>query len=759
MTTNQNPAKGCQMKRLSVLYVLVLCFVLPVTAQLQDESKLTLDRIFRGGEFSSAWFGPARWLGDGSSYTTLERSEAQEGSRNIVKYDTKSGKREILVSASKLIPPGAARPLGIEDYVWSPDGKLLLIYTNSKRVWRQNTRGDYWIVDLSSWNIKKLGGNGTPSTMMFAKFSPDSKKVGYVREHNIYVENLADGKITQLTNDGSITIINGTFDWVYEEEWDDRDGFRWSPDSKLIAYWQLDASGVRDFYLINNTDSLYSFIIPVQYPKVGSTLSSCRVGVVSSEGGSTTWMDVAGDKRNNYIPRMEWADNSREIVFQHMNRLQNTDELMLGDVTTGKVRTVLVDRDSTWFEVVNDLRWFDGGKKFTWVSESDGWRHVLMISRDGKEKQLVTPGNYDVVHIVRIDDAGEWMYFIASPDNATQRYLFRIRLDGKGKLERLTPSNQPGTHSYQVSPNGKWAIHNYSSFESVPIIDLISLPDHKVVRTLVDNAKLKENIGKIARSKAEFFKVDIGDGVQLDGWIMKPWNFDPSKKYPVLVHVYGEPAGQTVLDSWGARSLWHEMVSQQGYIVLSVDNRGTPAPRGRAWRKSVYRQIGILASKDQAAAIRVIRTWPFVDSTRIGIWGWSGGGSMTLNMILRYPDLYQTGMSVAPVPDEHLYDATYQERYMGLPDDNEAGYRDGSPITYASQLKGNLLIVHGSGDDNVHYQGTERMINALIKANKPFTMMEYPNRSHGIFEGEGTTMHLFSLLTRFLNQNLPAGPR
>ncbi len=745
---------------LRIVIPVLLLFAFQTPAQSQNDSLLTLDRIFKSREFVGERFGPARWLDEGSSYTTVEPSETAKGTRDIVAYETKSGKRNILVPGSKLIPQGEQTPLAIEDYSWSPNGKLLLLYTNSKRVWRQNTRGDYWVVDLKSWSLKKLGGDAKPSTLMFAKFSPDGKNVGYVREHNLYVENLENGRIVQLTNDGSTTIINGTFDWVYEEEWDDRDGFRWSPDSKSIAYWQLDASGVRDFFLINDTDSLYSFIIPVQYPKVGTTLSACRVGVVSAAGGATIWMKVEGDPRNNYIPRMEWADNSKEIVFQHMDRAQHTDRLMMGDAATGAVKTVLTDSDTSWFEIVDDFKWFDKGERFSWVSENDGWRHVYMVSRDGKQKELVTPGDYDVIRIDRIDDAGEWMYFIASPGNATQRSLFRVKLDGKGKLERITPKTETGIHTYDISPDGKWAFHTSSAFDAPPTIQLVNLPGHKVIRTLVDNAKLRDNLKKIAWGKDEFFQVDIGNSVKLDGWMMKPYNFDPSKKYPVLVYVYGEPAAQTVLDGWSARNgLWHEMLTQRGYIVLSVDNHGTPAPRGRAWRKSIYKQIGILASKDQAAAIQVIRTWPFVDSTRIGIWGWSGGGSMTLNMMCRYPDLYQTGMAVAPVPDEHLYDATYQERYMGLLQDNEDGYRVGSAITYADQLKGNLLIVHGSGDDNVHFQGTERMINALVKANKPFTMMDYPNRSHGIYEGENTTLHLFNLLTRYLNQNLPAGPR
>jgi len=751
------------MKRCLAFFVTLLLVTLSCSlhAQETDPSKLTIDRLFKGREFSSRFFGPARWLQDGKAYTTVEQSKSSVGGREIVRYDTKTGRREILVPAEKLVPPGADKPLAIDDYQWSPGGKELLLYTNSKRVWRQNTRGDYWVIDLQSWKMKKLGGDAPESTLMFAKFSPQGDRVAYVREHNIYVEDLASSTIRQLTNDGSTTIINGTFDWVYEEEWFDRDGFRWSPDGKLIAYWQLDASGIRDFFLINDTDSLYPYIIPVQYPKVGTTLSACRVGVVGAEGGATRWIEVPGDKRNNYIPRMEWAANSKEVVLQQINRLQNVDNAMLGDVVTGSVRTILRETDSTWVEVVDDLKWFDGGKRFTWVSERDGWQHVYMVSRDGKEVRLLTPGDYDVINIEQIDDRNGYLYFIASPSNPTQRYLYRTSIAKPGKPELLTPVSMPGTHSYQIAPNSEWAIHTYSSFGNPPLIELVQLPRHKTARVLEDNQELRQKVGALSKGQMTFFRVKIADGVELDGWRMLPPDFDPSKRYPILMNVYGEPAGQTVLDRWGGTGyLWHLMLTQQGYIVASVDNRGTPAPRGRAWRKIIYRQIGILASKDQAAALRQMeREWPFVDTARVGVWGWSGGGSMTLNLLFRYPDLYKTGMSVAPVPDQHLYDATYQERYMGLPDDNVGGFRDGSPITYAGNLRGNLLLVHGSGDDNVHYQGSERLINALIKANKVFSFMEYPNRSHGIYEGENTTRHLYTVLTWYLKNNLPPGPR
>jgi dipeptidyl-peptidase-4 len=730
-------------------------------AQQIDPSILTLDRLYGSTEFVSQTLGPFRWLNDGSGYTRLEPSVTVKAGRDIVRYDVDTGRREVLVAAERFAPTGSSSPLAIDNYAWSPDGKLLLIFTNTQRVWRQNTRGDYWVLNLGSGKLTKLGGDAKPSTLMFAKFAPDGARVGYVRENNIYIENLADNRITRLTNDGSRTIINGTFDWVYEEELDLRDGWRWSPDGNHIAYWQLDAAGVRDFYLINNTDALYPAIIPVQYPKAGEQNSASRVGIVSAQGGATRWLEAPGDPRNHYIARMDWAANSDEVALQQFNRLQNTNLVMIGDRRTGQVRTILTERDDAWVDVYPEIDWLDGGRRFLWVSERDGWRHAYVVSRDGAATKLITPGAFDLAGVEGVDEANGWFYYRASPENATQRYLYRAALDGSGKQERLTPANQPGTHTYNIAPRSGCAFHSYSTFGKPPRTELIRLPSHGVLRSVVENAAVSEKVSKLKRGESEFFRVDIGGGVQLDGWMIKPPDFDPSKRYPVLFHVYGEPAGQTVLDVWGSNNyLWHLMLSQQGYIVMSVDNRGTPAPRGRAWRKVVYRQIGVLASQEQAAAAKaIIERWKFVDPARIGIWGWSGGGSMTLNMMFRYPEIYKTGMSVAPVANQRYYDTIYQERYMGLPQQNGEDYKRGSPITFADKLQGNLLLVHGTGDDNVHYQNSEALINALVAANKPFTLMSYPNRTHSISEGPNTMRHLFGLLTRYLHENLPAGPR
>jgi dipeptidyl-peptidase 4 len=735
---------------ISVAFSFIVIFQL--RAQ-EDPALLTLERIFSTDAFRSERFGPARWLEDGSGYTTLEPSESTRGRLDIVKYNPKTGGRTILISASRLVPEGEKEPLNIRDYQWSPDGSKLLIFTNTRKVWRLHTRGDYWMMDLTSGSLRQLGTFAEPSTLMFAKFSPDGSRAAYVVKHNIYIEDLATNEVRQLTFDGTEDMINGTFDWVYEEEFGLRDGFRWSPDSRSIAYWQLDASEVRDFYLINNTDSLYPYIIPIRYPKVGQTLSACRVGVIPAEGGETVWMKVEGDPQNNYIARMEWAAGSDEIIFQYLNRHQNTLRLMLGNAKSGEVKKIHTETEEAWLDPVDDLVWMDDGKAFTWVSEKTGWRHIYVVSRDGLSVRPVTQGTWDVISIQHINVKQGYVYFIASPGNAARRYLFRARLDGKKEAERLTPEDQPGYHRYQVSPDSKWAIHTFMS-SAIPVtIDVVSLPKHISQHLLVENEPLKENMAQLKVNPVEFFTVDIGDGIELDGWMIKPPDFDPEKKYPVLFYVYGEPAGQQVLDT--PPRLWHLMMSQQGYIVTCVDNRGTPAPKGRDWRKCVYMKIGIISAEEQAKAAKIIGSWDFVDEERIAIWGWSGGGSSTLQAMMKYPEIYHTGMSVAPVPDQRLYDAVYQERYMRTYEENKTGFDEGSVINFAKNLQGNLLIVHGTGDDNVHYQGTEKLINELIKYNKPFTMMAYPNRSHSIREGEGTTRHLYELLTRYLMENMP----
>ena len=748
------------MRRIPLLVALAGALATPrLTAQLPTPASDMLRRLFASRDFAPERFGPARWVDGGAAYTTVEAAADAPGS-DLVRYEAATGARSVYVSARQLIPPGDTVALEIDDYGWSADGSQLLVFTNSRRVWRQNTRGDYWVLNRRTGALKRLGGDAPESSLMYAKFSPTADRVAYVRQGELYVERLGDGRITRLTSGADSLHVNGMSDWVYEEEFDLRDGFRWSPDGTRIAYWHFDMSGVRAFLLSNDTDSLYPFVIPVQYPKAGTRNSGVTAGVVSADGGPTTWLQVPDDPRENYLPRMEWAGPA-ELMLQRFNRRQNVDRVLLADAVTGAVRTVLVERDSAWLDVVDGVRWLAAGKEFTWVSERDGWRHVYRVARDGKTVRLVTPGSFDVIGVVGLDEPGGWIYFIASPDNATQRYLYRSRLDGTGKPERVTPMDRPGTHGYEVSPDARWAFHRYSTFGTPPVTDLVRLPSHTVVRTLAANEKLRATVAPLTDGKAEFFRVTLPDSATLDGWMIRPRDFDSTKTYPLLMYVYGEPAGQTVLDLWlGSVELWLRMLADQGYVVASVDNRGTPAPKGRAWRKVVYGAIGVLSSREQADAVRTLtRSRPYLDSTRVAIWGWSGGGSSTLQALFRYPDVYRVGMSVAPVPDQRLYDTIYQERYMGLPQENAAGYEAASPITHAEGLRGRLLLVHGSGDDNVHYQGSERLLNRLIELDKQVDFMEYPNRSHCICEGRGTSLHLYSLLTRYLLEHLPAGPR
>ncbi len=732
----------------------------------------TLKKIFASGDFSGRGpgMGGGQWVDEGAGFVRMEPSATVEKARDVVRYDTATGKKEVLVAASDLIPAGQKAPLTMEGMTWSKDKSKVLIYTNSKRVWRTNSRGDYWLLDRASKKLTKIGAGAAESTLMFAKFSPDTTKVAYVRDNNIYVEDLKSAKITQLTKDGGKSIVNGATDWVYEEEFHIADAFRWSPDGRSIAFLQFDTSGVPIFPLVYSLGvarqvvtsepydkvGAYPIIEEVPYPQAGCKNSAVRAGVVNVAKGKVTWLKVTGDARDNYIARIEWAGN--DILMQRLNRLQNQDEFVLGNPETGAVRTVFKDEDAAWVDV-NEVRMLKDGAEFMVLSDKDGWRHAYRVAKDGK-LTLVTTGNIDVARIAEVDEKIGWVYFMASPENAGQRYLYRSPLDGSGAPKRLTPVDQPGTHSYQVSPDGKWAFHSYSRFDVPTMSDMIALPDHKSVKVFEDGSAMKAKIAPFAGPPVEFFQVDIGDGVKVDGWMVKPPNFDPNKKYPILFHVYGEPAGQTVLDSWSAQGwMFNRLIASEGYILASFDNRGSPAPRGREWRKAIYGKIGTIMVNDQTAAVKaLLAERPYVDAKRVAVWGWSGGGSSTLNLMFRSPDVYSVGMAVAPVPDQRLYDSIYQERYMGLPQKTPETYKNGSAIEFADGLKGKLLIVHGSGDDNVHYQGSELLVNRLIELGKSFDFMTYPQRTHGISEGKGTTLHVYSLLHRFLTEHLAAGP-
>lgn len=700
-----------------------------------------------------------KWTADGSSYYAVEKKE-------IVKIELPSQNKTVLISRKQLITKNADT-LNPASFQLSPDGKLALIYTNTQKVWRYKTRGDYWLLNLATGDLKQMGKGRPAASLQFAKFSPDNKKVAYVSERNIYSEDLATGAIKKLTSDnGTKKLINGTFDWVYEEEFSCRDGFRWGPDSKSIAYWQIDANKIRDYYMLNTTDSVYSKVIPVEYPKVGEPPSPARIGVVNIATAQTKWMKVPGEPDQNYLIRMEWA-GAGEIVLQQLNRRQNESKLMLCNTNTGDAKVIYTETDKAWVATINEWRsevrgwdWISKGNEFLWFSEKDGWRHLYRVSKDGKKETLITKGDYDVIDLLNIDENNGLVYFYASPINATQRFLYAVKLDGNYPAERMSPPGEEGTHTYEISPTGKFARHAFSNYYTPPLTEWVTLPDHKPFKEGDDIVKKikKENKEK---SNIAYFQVTTEEGVTMDGWRILPKDFDSKKKYPVVFYVYGEPAATTVDDSYGAAGnfLYDGDMAADGYVQVSLDNRGTPSPKGREWRKAIYKKIGQLNIKDQALGAKEVMKWNFIDTTRVAVWGWSGGGSSTLNLMFQYPDEYQTGISIAPVTSSLLYDNIYTERYMGLPQENMSDYEKGAALTYAKNLKGNLLFMHGTGDDNVHYQNVEKLINELVKNGKMFQMMSYPNRTHSISEGEGTFKHLGKLYSKFLRENCPPGGR
>ena len=719
---------------------------------------LSIDSIFNSKDFKGETF-VGQWQSDSQGFERIKR-DAETGSTSIIRVDLIAAAAEqVLVSSSMLTPADAEKPLSLDSYQWSSDKTKLLIFTNTERVWRYNTRGDYWVLDMASKSLTRVGGDASASSLMFAKFSPDAKQVAYVYKNDLYIQNMGDGSITRLTDTATAAKINGTFDWVYEEEFAARDGFRFSPDGKRLAFWEVDAAGIESFPLVNNTDTLYPKITYIPYPKVGTINPAARIGVIDLSTRKTTWMPIPGDERDNYLPRMEWVDETR-LVIQQINRLQNHLVVYVADVTNSQLDVMLTEKDDAWIDVQETLHWLADRSRFAWLSERNGWQHIYLASVDCKSIKPVTSGDFDVMEILGIDDDAQWVYFYASPSNATQVYLYRVHFDGTD-FQRVTPETKTGTHRYVLSPDRKMALVTSSQVASPPRTEVVRLSDHATQFVAEENSRLRDQLKAARLPTSEFFRVDIGEGVELDAWCILPPDLNPSKKYPLIVYVYGEPAGQTVVDKWGGdRMLWHQMLAQQGYVVMSFDNRGTPAPRGRQWRKSVHRQIGILASADQAAAVKSVLTErPYLDADRVGVWGWSGGGSMTLNALFRYPEIYQAGVSIAPVPNQLYYDTIYQERYMGLPGDNEEGYRLGSPITFANKLEGELLLIHGTGDDNCHYQTTELLVNELIKHNKPFSMFAYPNRTHAIREGENTTRHLYQMITDHFLRTLPPGPK
>jgi len=712
-----------------------------LVAQATQAPVLTVHSIWGTREFASDLVSPT-WTKDGAAYMTIETDSA--GHTDLYRVDAVSGKQERLVRGVDLVPAGATQPVAIEEYRFSSDGARLLIFTNSARVWRQNTKGTYYVWDLPAKRLIPVSAQ--PGYQMFAKFSPDGRMVAFVRGNNVYVTDLTTGAETAVTADGNENVINGTSDWVYEEELDLRDAFRWSPDGRRIAFWRLDQTAIRPFYLLN-ADSLYPELVPVRYPKAGTPNSEVRIGVVDLATHRTAWVDLGADK-DIYVAAMDFAGSGDEIWLTRLNRHQNRLDLLLADTQRGASRVIMTDRDSAWVDA-NQPRWIDGGKQFLFVSERDGYDQVYLFNRDGSLVRRVTPGGWDVSQVYGVDEKQKVLYCGGAIDGPLGRPLVRIGLDGKG-LTRI--ASEPGTHGIEFDPTFRLYVDTYSR-AGVPPVQTLRRADGRVVRTLADNAALAARVAGLALARPEFITIKTAEGVELNAWIIKPKGFDPSRRYPLLMNVYGGPGSQTVTDSWGGASyLWHQMLAQDGYLVASVDNRGTGG-RGAKFMKMTYLHLGRYESADQIAAARWFAAQSYVDPDRIGIWGWSYGGYMSSLSMFRGAGVFKAGLAVAPVTDWRFYDTIYTERYMRTPQENPAGYAEGAPLAYADSLKGHFLLVHGTGDDNVHFQNSIRLVERLEAANKQCGMRIYPNKTHAI-AGGNTRENLSELFTTWLKSNL-----
>lgn len=724
--------------RLPVLLLLTVLSGSAVTAQ----ERLSVERIFGSSELYPSGLPETRWVPDGSGFTFLVGNPA--GGTDLALYDVGAGSAARLVDGSTLVPGGERQPIDIEGYEWFPDRSALLLYTRSARVWRENTKGFYFVYRFDDASLQPVSVR--QGYQMFAKVSPDGTRVAFVRDNDLWMTELATGEETRLTRDGSEDVINGTFDWVYEEELGLRDGWRWSPDGSRIAFWQLDQSPIKTFYLIDDLQ-LYAQPIPIPYPKAGDPNSVPRIGVLDLGTMRTTWMDT-GDNPDVYLARMEWAESSDEIVIQRMNRHQNRIDVMLADASTGASRTLFTEESDTWVDVDLDMTWVEDGTAFLWTSERDGWEHLYLYGRDGALRRQLTRGAWDVDAPLAVTDDG-WVYFSAAKEGPLQRHLYRVRLSG-GDVERITA--EPGTHAVDMAPGGRFYLDTRTRNGDPPVISLRNGAG-EALRTLVDNQELRERLSGMGLAAPEFFTFTTSDGVELNGWMIRPTDFDPSQRYPVVMYVYGGPGSQTAADDWGGtRYLWHQLLAQEGFIVASVDNRGTGG-RGRDFKNITYLDLGDWESRDQVEAAQWLATRPYVDAHRIAIWGWSYGGYMTLMSMERGGDVFAAGISVAPVTSFRFYDTIYTERYMRTPRENPDGYRDSAPLDNVAALTGDLLLVHGTGDDNVHFQNTVQLADRLQSAGKQFRLMIYPNKTHSI-SGEGTQVHLFTMMTEFLKERL-----
>jgi len=701
--------------------------------------KISLEEIFKNRTFASKGVSGLNSMKDGEHYCQLKKD-----SLNVYEYAT-GELTQTLVTSKNLIPAGDTTPISMGSYTFSMDEKKILFSTDEEPLYRHSSKANYYYYDLASGKLNLLSKGGK---QRLATFSPDGTKIAFVRDNNIFVVDLLTGKEKQITNDGKINeIINGATDWVYEEEFEFSKAFFWSPDSRKIAYYRFDESNVKEYQLTYYGD-LYPEQFKYKYPKAGEDNSKISIFIWDVDSGKTRHVDI-GQEEDIYIPRVKWTEDPNVLAFYRMNRHQNKLELLLADAGTGISHVIYTEESKTYIEINDHWHFLKNNSIFLLTSEKSGFRHIYVYTIDGKPLWQLTSGNWEVTDIAGVDEENNKLYYVSTEASPLERNVYCIGLDGDNKT-CLTPKK--GYNIPEFSSKCIYFINRWSEINTPPLIT-VNKSDGTEVRTLQDNAKLKETLKDYKFGKAEFFTFQTPDGIELNGWMLKPNGFDSLKKYPVLFSIYGGPGSQTVVNSWGAVSSWDQLLAQNGILIVSVDNRGTGA-RGEDFKKCTYLQLGKYETLDQIEAAKYLGSLSYVDRDRIGMWGWSFGGYMTLSCLTMGADYFKMGVAVAPVTNWKYYDNIYTERFMRTPKENPQGYESNSPINHADGLKGKLLIIHGMADDNVHTQNSIDFITALIAANKQFEMQFYPNSNHGIYTGKNTTFHLYTRMTEYILKNL-----
>lgn len=705
--------------------------------------KFTLEEIWGSPKFSTQSLRMVKWIEGGNKFTYLE-SDFQRRTTNIMVYDIKSKSKTLLLSNDELKTSDENAKFQIMNYDLSPDERYIL-FTGVLPARGIKSGGNIFLYDRQTKEFFQVETNGN---VLNVKFSPDSKKLGYVKNDNLFIYDISNRTEKQLTFDGNGIVINGHFDWVYEEEFSIIDGWLFSPDGKQIAFWQLDQSLVPEIEL-QQFDSLYFNSIKMRYPKAGSPNSIVKIGVVNLEDGNVKFMDI-GSETDIYIPRIFFTQRDNELAIIRLNRLQNKLELLLANTKSGTSKVIYTDSDSCWVDVENtDIIFLKDKKHLLITSERSGYNHIYLYDYTGKLIRQITQGKWEVDKLIDIDEKNQLIYFTSGYGNPLVRNLYRIKLNGKN-LTRIT--NLEGWNFVNLSSNLSHLIVTNSSIRSITKVYLMDISG-KILDTLIDNKNLEKNLSEYNFSKPEFLTFTTSDGEILNAMMIKPPDFDPNKKYPVLFYNYSGPGSQIVRDIWGgAQYLWHQMLAQEGYIIFMIDNRGTGG-RGKAFKNMVYRNLGHWEVNDLKEAVMFLQTLPYIDGERIGIWGWSYGGYISALAILEANEFFKTAISVAPVTHWKFYDTIYTERYMSTPELNPEGYEKSAVTNKAAKLRGKLLLIHGTADDNVHFQNTVVLVDELIKANKQFQVMFYPGKDHGIGGGK-TRLQLFTLITDFIKQNL-----